>query len=169
MKYKIVIPTLLLFILSGCVQTLSDSSPPSEDLLIGKSVQEKPNPIKLNGISFQAPDDFQYALEQTTFTSFKDYANHVESTLMKELIIQVNRPNQLTDAEIEAELKKFKGRYSFERKKVNGFDLLVHRRDFFVLFGELYEVHIYLENNKVLILADLDHDRLDRVLSTIKK
>ena len=135
-----------------------------------ENTQTSPHLIKLEGINFQVPwCDYQYTLEETPFTSFDEYANHIENNLIKEQI-QSNQQNQLTESELNLELEKFEGRYSFEHKEVNGFNVLVHRRDFFGLIGDIYEVHVYLENGKVLILyEELYHERLDKILSTINK
>ena len=170
MKYTIIISILFIFLLSGCATqaptnttSTSEVSPPQESIQINSDLTE------LDGISFQAPEDYPYTLEETPFTSFETYADYIESTLIKEHI-QANQQNQLTETEVNTELEKFKGHYSFERKEVNGFDILVHKRDFFGLIGDIYEVHVYLKNGKVLVLSDeLDHERLDKVLTTIRK
>lgn len=170
MKHTIIISILFILLLSGCTtQAPTDTASTSGISPSQENTQKNPDLIELDGVSFQASTDYQYRLEETPFASFEEYADYVENNLIIELV-QANQQNKLTEAEVNTELKKFEGHYSFERKKVNGFDVLVHRRDFFGIIGDIYEAHVYLENGKVLILADeLDHERLDNVLSTISK
>ena len=170
MKHIFILSTILVVLLSGCAtQTPTDTTSTSEVSFPQETTQNETDSIELDGISFQAPSDYQYTLEETPFTSFDAYAKNAENNLIKELI-QANEQNGLTEAEVNAELEEFEGHYSFERKEANGFDVLVHRRDFFGMIGDIYEVHIYLENGKVLILADeLNHERLDGILATIRK
>lgn len=126
------------------------------------------NTVQLDGISFQAPTGYFYNIRETSFTSFEAFTEDIEKNLIRELIQANNK--DFTSSQVEAELNQYKGHYSFELKKVNGFDVLIHRRDFLGMIGDVYDVYVYLGNGKILYFSDeLDHARLDRVLVSIKK
>jgi len=161
MKHSIIISALTLLLLSGCA-----AQTPNEEI---ETTTVDSGLVQLDGINFEAPINYQYLFEHTPFTSFEAYADDIEKNLIKDLI-QSNQQGQLTESEVESELEQFEGRYSFERTEVNDFDVLVHRRDFFGMIGNIYRVYIYVGNGYILSFSDeLNHEKLNEVLSTIQK
>lgn len=123
----------------------------------------------LDGITLQAPEHYHIEITDTPHLTFSAYAEYKKEYLISELI-QANTQDSLSDTELARQIKQFEGRYSFQQTNINGFDILIHKRDFFGLIGDVYEAHIYVDAGKVLILTDeLDHTQLDQTLRTIKK
>lgn len=132
-------------------------------------VEAKNTMFTLDGITLQAPEHYRVEITKTSHLSFDAYAAHQERYLISELI-QANAPSPLSQAELSTQLKQFEGRYSFSPTNINGFDVLMHKRDFFGIIGDVYEAHIYIDAGQVLVLTDeLNHAQLDQTLRTIKK
>ena len=125
--------------------------------------------VSLPEITLQAPHHYPIDITQTSFLTFDTYVTDREKNLITELLKQ-NTQDSLSQTEINTQILQYNGRYLFERTRINDFDILIHKRDFFGLIGDIYEAHIYLGNGKVLVLSDeLNHSRLDETLRTISK
>ncbi|MFA5792617.1 MAG: hypothetical protein WC897_01965 [Candidatus Gracilibacteria bacterium] len=170
MKQAIIISALFTLLLSGCTtNTTTEISTPKVSPNQEETTQAGSFLVECDGISFQSAFDSPCMLNETPFTSFDTFADDLENNLIENLI-QANKQNQLTDSQVESELQKYTGRYSFERKEINGFNVVIHQRDFFGIIGDVYEAYIYIGDGKYIVISDeFNHDNVDKALSTLSK
>lgn len=159
--------------------------------------EEDHQTIQLNdfGLSFDAPshfpvsmnygpeivavheqeDETQFATfelkvyaKSTEFTSFEDFATDMETNYIKERIEGNNSTNELSDAELQSELQRFEGHYSFERKEIGGVQVLLHKRDFYGMIGNIYAMYVYSEGKIIDFYSESDHEILDQIYFSLK-
>lgn len=170
MKQAIITSTLLALLLAGCAtQIITEVSTPEVSPNKEQTTQTGTFLVECDGISFQSSFDSPCVLKETPFTSFDSFADDLEKNLIKSLI-KANQQNHQTESQVESELQKVAGRYSFERKEVNGFNIVIHRRDFFGMIGDVYEAYVYIGNAKYIIIGDeFNHGNVDNALATLSK
>jgi len=192
MKKNVIFLTLPLLLLTGC--NLGETTENKETKEITNRAIHKT--VEMEEVSFQIPESYKieynsggalaaiagdkdpqsgFALfelkvykQKTSFETFEEFANDLENNLITDLI-KANKRG-LTDSEIETELQNFEGRYSFEQKTINNFNILLHKRDFFGMIGNLYEMYVFIDKENILhFVSESDHSVLDKIYSSIKK
>ena len=106
--------------------------------------------------------------EPNTFSSFEAFAADTESNLITEHIKSNNSSKEWSDAELQSELQRLDGHYSFERKEIEGIQVLLHKRDFSGMIGNIYQMSVY-SNGKILdFYSESDHEILDQIYFSLK-
>lgn len=131
--------------------------------------QENPDGVALVG--FYYPQSLTYEgvgtkiyVKHSDFTSFDDFA----SDMKEDYIFRLVKGNSLSDEEAREETKKYEGRYSFEVKKVNNTDMLIHKRDFFGYIDGVFEAYIWIGGGDYLLVygSDLNLDSFKFISTT---
>jgi hypothetical protein len=125
------------------------------------------------------------------FGSFDAYKNNLKNNLVRDLvksnysasfnIIEINRKNGLiseTEAanqisalneEVDREVVRLSGHYSFADETVGGASVIFHKRDFYGFIGNIHEMHVDLNNARVLVFhSEADGDIVDRIYHSFK-
>lgn len=89
---------------------------------------------------------------QTEFSSFDSFAKEIEETLIPTLIKSNNE--EITEDEFEELLNKLNGHYNFKKLKINDFNVLYHKRDFYGYFEGVTEYYVWLGNKKYIVITD---------------
>lgn len=101
------------------------------------------------------------------FATFDEYAEHAKRTMIPELV-RANYENSLNGEALEKkvndELDRLSGSYEFWEETVDGHPALFHRRNFYGMIGNIYEMHIDTGNGPIIILSsEIDNDILDAI------
>lgn len=123
--------------------------------------------IELDGITFDTELGYVYNFTKNNFMSFDDFANDMEQSYITDLI-KLNSNDNQSEAEVKEILNSFEGHYTFERVSINDFNAIVHKRDFFGMVENVYEVYIFTDNNILSFSEELDHNKLNNILKTIR-
>jgi hypothetical protein len=128
-----------------------------------------------NGITIELPvaiDDFKNKyfdinelIIETTSADFQDYAAEQEKQLLKEW--PEIKTKKVKTCELTSE-----SCYSYEIIEQNGVEILVHKRNFGAMIGNIYQIHLNLQNQKVLFFEGneaFSSEIMDRVLKSISK
>lgn len=93
--------------------------------------------------------------KRSNFSSFEYFAKDMRENYIFKLV-KAN-DNSLSDKQAREEAKKFDGQYSFEIKKINNADVLIHNRTFFGMDGSS-ETYVWIGNGDYLLIngANLD-------------
>lgn len=126
--------------------------------------QEQPDSVSLVGFYNSASSDTSEGLGtkiyfyHDNFSTFDEFVSDKKANYIASLVKSNNW--RATDEEVKQEVKKMEGRYSFETKKINGADVLVHKRDFFGIIDGAVETYIWIGNGDYLLIygSDLDID-----------
>lgn len=87
--------------------------------------------------------------ERSNFSSFEDFVKDMRENYILKLV-KAN-DNSLSDQRVREEAKKFDGQYSFETKKINNADVLVHSRTFLGMDGSS-ETYTWIGNGNYLLI-----------------
>lgn len=114
--------------------------------------QENPDGVALVG--FWYPDSVggvgtKIYVKHSDFSSFDDFVADMKENYILNLV-KAN-DGALTDQEARQETDKFEGRYSFEAKKIDDADALIHTRNFLGLDGAS-ETYLWIGNGDYLLV-----------------
>lgn len=117
-------------------------------------------------------DFVQQTVIDNPFDTFDEYAEHEKSTMIPDLI-RANYGSSLAEKELEEKVKEelalYSGEYEFWEETIDGAPALFHRRNFYGMIGNVYEMHIDSGDGKIRILSsELDNDILDTLYHSYK-
>lgn len=101
----------------------------------------------------------------TPFSSFEDFARYMEAHFITEIIESSFSPS--SEEELQSYLQKFEGHYSFEYREINGLQVLLHKRDFGAMIGNVYTMYLYANGKTVEFHSESDHDLLEQIYSSL--
>jgi hypothetical protein len=107
------------------------------------------------------------SLESSDFTSFEDFATNMENNLIRDMIRDYGTQGA-SESDVEAKLKEFEGQYSFERKEIGGFQVLIHKRNFYSMIGNIYKMYVYTDKGIFSFGSEADHELLDQIYFSLK-
>lgn len=115
--------------------------------------QENPDGVALVGFWYsQSPVGSigtKIYAKHSNFSSFEDFTKDMTENYIFELV--KTNDNSLSDQQAREEVKKFDSQYSFETKKINNANVLVHNRTFFGVDGSS-ETYIWIGNGDYLLI-----------------
>ena len=104
--------------------------------------------------------------EETTDKSFESYfsdmeKNYIKNTVKESIWIQ-------DEKWIQDFLKT--ATYSIEKKNINGFDAIIHKRNFGSMIGQVHNMMVFVGWWKILYFsADNDyHDLIEKIYSSVR-
>ena len=130
-------------------------------------------------------------IRDNEFGSFDAYKNDLKNNLVRELVksnysayfneIGINKKDDsISEAEAANQIRvlnekinnsvvELSGHYSVQEETVGGASVIFHKRDFFGFIGNIYEMRVGFNDNKVLIFySEVGNDLLDRLYHTFR-
>lgn len=89
-------------------------------------------------------------IEHSKFSSFEDFVTDMKENYIYKLV--KSNDKILSDQQAKEEVEKLGGQYSFEVKKVNNSDVLVHKRSFYGYIDGASESYIWIGNGDYLLI-----------------
>lgn len=103
--------------------------------------------------------------QATPFSSFEDFARYMEAHFITEIIESSFSPS--SEEELQSLLQKYDGHYSFEYREINGLQVLLHKRDFGAMIGNVYTMYLYANGKILEFHSESDHDLLEQIYSSL--
>ena len=195
MKKIIILSIVFALFLTSCDITKTEQVENIKEIS-DQSTQMKQKIVEVEMVSFQVPEEYNvehnsggalasingdkdsqsgFSLfelkiykQQTSFETSKEFYDDLETNLITDHIKSNNK--KLIDSEIKQELQKYEGRYSFEQKTINDLNILLHKRDFFGMIGNRYDMYVFIDKENILhFVSESDHNELNKIYNSIKK
>ena len=88
-------------------------------------------------------------IQENKFPNFDAYKEDMKNNLVRNLFKENN--SDTSETELDAQVLQQAGHYSFQEETINGVPVIFHKREFLSMMGGVYQMHVGISGNKILL------------------